>query len=522
MRRPRGEQGLAGAFKGRSDCGAQALSLRTLLAALVVAASPFISAAGADDSQPSHAEPGMSPEAQVVPHDSSVFGSDPSYEDKPYDPDAQWKIYGDKKAVTTQRPLLELGRELYQYGPFQPGLNLLGEKNKLFPHFMAFGDWRTAVAYNDNGQKEQGIVATRLNLDLDLKLTATERVHAFIRPVDKNGQFTSYVFSGDDSGDDDLILDANLEALFFEGDLNPILSGISDKDMRFDLPFAGGLMPLLFQNGVWVEDAFTGFAFTIPARNSPMLDISNMDITFFAGFDRVTTGALPGNDNDANVFGVTAFIEANRGYWELGYGYTSDESDIGGLSYHNLTAAFTKRYANLLSNTVRVIANVGQNPNAGRRQTADGWLLLVENSLITSKPSTFIPYMNFFAGFDRPQSLARDAGAGGVLKNTGILFETDGLTGFPKMDDTANNTYGAAFGINYLFDLDQQIVLEAAVLEVMGDDADRVAAGSQYGIGARWQKPINNAMILRADIMRAWREDDEDLFGVRFEFRWKF
>lgn len=31
------------------------------------------------------------------------------------------------------------------------------------------------------------------------------------------------------------------------------------------------------------------------------------------------------------------------------------------------------------------------------------------------------------AGFGRPQSLARDAGAGGILKNEGIGFDTDGL-----------------------------------------------------------------------------------------------
>jgi hypothetical protein len=475
--------------------------------------------------------PEMSPQAQPVPLPDDpaalndeldgLFRPDPTYGEKPYDPQAQLDIYGAKRSVTTARPLLELGRELYGAGPFQPGHNLAGRRNLFFPWLLVYGDWRTAVAYNDNGEKEQGRLATRLNLEIDLKLTATERVHAFMRPLDKDNNFTRIDFSGEEDSESTLELDGNLDALFFEGDAGAILRGITDTEMDFDLPFSFGLMPLLFQNGVWVEDAFTGLAFSIPARNSALFDISNFDVTFFAGFDRVTTAAT-GNDDDANVYGVTAFIEKGGGYWELGYGYLDDNSDAGDQSYHNLTAAFTRRYGNLFSNSVRVIYNTGQERDEGRRQTADGVLLLVENSLITSKPSTLVPYVNFFAGFDRPQSLARDAGAGGVLKNTGILFETDGLTGFPKMDDTANNTYGAALGVNYLFDLDQQIVLEAAILQPMNEDENRVATDAEYGVGFRYQLPLNNAMILRLDGIYAWREEAEDLAGVRCEFRWKF
>ena len=70
-------------------------------------------------------------------------------------------------------------------------------------------------------------------------------------------------------------------------------------------------------------------------------------------------------------------------------------------------------------------------------------MLIAENSLITSKPSTLVPYFNVWAGFDRPQPLADDSG---LLKNTGINFETDGLTGFPKLDDTGHDTFGGALG----------------------------------------------------------------------------
>ena len=68
------------------------------------------------------------------------------------------------------------------------------------------------------------------------------------------------------------------------------------------------------------------------------------------------------------------------------------------------------------------------------------------------------------------QQRIRDGGAGGILKNTGILFDTDALTGFPSLDATGIDTMGGALGVEYLFDLDKQIVLEIAGLQVQGDE----------------------------------------------------
>ena len=167
-----------------------------------------------------------------------------------------------------------------------------------------------------------------------------------------------------------------------------------------------------------------------------------------------------------------------------------------------------------------MIWNFGQDPQGGRAQTADGVLLLMENSLVTRKPLTLVPYLNLFIGMDKPQSLARDAGAGGVLKNTGILFETDGLTGFPKLDDTAQNTMGGALGLEYLFNLDHQIVFEAAIVRDLAGAS--VAKGDELGLGFRYQLPITNALILRSDLIAGFRQNDEDVFGIRFEIRRKF
>jgi hypothetical protein len=222
------------------------------------------------------------------------------------------------------------------------------------------------------------------------------------------------------------------------------------------------------------------------------------------------------------VFGVAGFVEANYGYWEFGYGYVLGRKDSNDLSYNNLSVAFTHRYYDTISNSVRVILNFGQDPDKGHQTTANGALILVENSLISPLPLTLVPYFNLFAGFDKPQSLARAAAAGGVLVNTGLVFETDNLTGFPTLDATGHNTYGGALGVEYLFSLNQQIVVEVGGFNVFGDEEDRTAKGFQVGVGVRYQRNLNNAWLFRSDLIAGARQFQDNVVGVRMELRRKF
>ena len=473
------------------------------------------------------APPEMDPIARPSEFERDLFGSDPTYPDDVYDVAEQIEIYGGKTPFDEPRPILEWGYPLYSEGALGRTYTTFGEKNLFRPQLLVFGDFRSAVAFNDNGNQEIGQLAARLNLNVDLKLTSTERIHMFLRPIDKNNNFLRHEFFGDDHGEFDFVLDGNIEALFFEGDVGAIQSGLTDKWSTYDLPIAFGFMPLLFQNGLWVEDAFVGGAFTIPAKNSPKFDISNMDVTFFAGADKVTSAAIKNaagqlEDSKSNVFGVTAFIETREGYFEGGYGFIDDKRDGNGLSnfdYHNLTASWTKRYGGKLSNSVRGFWALGQDPNGGNTQTADGFAILIENSLVTHKPLTLIPYANFFVGVDRPQPLVR--GNDGLLKNTGIAFETDGLTGFPKLDSSAQDVYGFAIGIENLFDLSRQVVFEFATVQPFGGQSETIV-GDQYALSARYQHNLNDRWILRTDAILGILEDVDNLSGIRLELRRKF
>jgi hypothetical protein len=470
----------------------------------------------------------MDKRVKHVEHDSSVFSSDPIYPDKNYQYEEQLKIYGGKSENENPRPLLELGHAIYDVGEINESSFWLGEKNPVNHEFAVYGDWRFAAGHNDLDSETEQVVATTLNLELDWRLTGTERIHGKLTPFEERGRFTRFVTTDEDGVDDieEFEGDFRFDSLFFEGDLGYLTTGVTGNYQSWDMPFSFGLMPLILQNGVWLDDAITGAAFTIPAKNSKMLDISNFDITVFGAFDKVSAD-LPVEEEDINLFGVTAFIEANSGYWELGYAFVDDASDLDLHDYHNMTISFTRRYGGWLSNSVRLIANVGQDEDAG--QTADGFALLLENSLITSMPSTLVPYMNFFVGIDNPQSLARGTGAGGILKNTGIVFEGDTLTNFQSLDSNLNEVFGGALGVEYLFSLDQQLVVEVGATARLDSDAtDTINDGNQFAVGARYQRNLGRAWLGRVDVIAASKSNDadsdldQDIVSVKLELKRKF
>ncbi len=451
---------------------------------------------------------------------NDLFRSAPQYGPE-YQSADQIKIYGEKVAVEPPRPPIEIGRQQYTSGAYDQESTIFGALNPLQTGLAVYGDWRTAIAFNKNNGNEVAQVATRLNIDIDLKLTGTERIHAFFTPLQDNAQFTRYEFGGAD-GDDKFSGEYDFEpqTLFFEGDLGSIYAGFSGTESSFDLPFTVGLFPLFLQNGTWANDAILGGAVTIPAKNSPLFNLSNFDITIFGAFDNVDNQGILGNDRSStHIYGITAFLDAFNGYVEAGYGLIQGlTGELDGRLTHFATVSYSRRYYNTVSNSMRFFTNQGNG------EFDEGYAVIAENSLISGLPSTLLPYANFFVGVGNPQSLVDGNGAG-ILKNVGINFETDALTGFPKLDDSGSNTYGGAIGLQYLFNLDQQILFEFATVQPFDSPVDGVggADAAQYAFGVRYQLPVSKAWLFRADATyQILQGGAEDNFGVRAEIRRKF
>jgi len=61
-----------------------------------------------------------------------------------------------------------------------------------------------------------------------------------------------------------------------------------------------------------------------------------------------------------------------------------------------------------------------------------------------------------------------------------------------------------------------------ATVQVTGNASNRIAKGAQYALGARYQVPLDNAWIFRADAIAAELEKASNINGIRFELRRKF
>ena len=502
---------------------------KALFAGLLALALVVPCAFAEDPPEPGHE---MAPEAKVlaIPFPADWFLPDPKYPED-YDPKAQLDIYGAKHMNKTQYPPLMWGIRLYDWGAYTPRPTFLGAKNPIMSGLMIFGDLRLAAVDGTLGKVSPGNtpaslgkIAARLNLEGDWQFTPTERIHALVRPLDSGGIATNYQFGNNATSGDKFTHEGNfgLKTLFLESDLGAIRAGLTNEDNKKDRPFAIGRVPIFTQNGIWADNPIDGAELAIfTAQSSRKLDIPNYDLIVFAGFHNIASPALPIGDTSAKLAGFAGFFDGFGGYTEYGYGYLRD-SDNPDFSYHNVTAAYSKRWNGKFANSYRIIGNFGQKAN-GAAKTADGVLLLFESSLVrgsltTLNTLTMVPYLNLFAGFKHPQPLTRAADTGGVLKNTGINFETDGLTAYPTLTATANDAYGGAIGFENLFKLDQQLVVELARYQPRGDNP----SGSQTAFGVRFQRPITNVWIVRADAMRGWLTGQKDIYGVRLELRRKF
>ena len=60
------------------------------------------------------------------------------------------------------------------------------------------------------------------------------------------------------------------------------------------------------------------------------------------------------DEDDNPLYGVTAFVDAFDGFIETGYGLIEGRDELDGLLTRFLTAAYSRRYYNTLSNSTRV------------------------------------------------------------------------------------------------------------------------------------------------------------------------
>ena len=93
-------------------------------------------------------------------------------------------------------------------------------------------------------------------------------------------------------------------------------------------------------------------------------------------------GTLDDASDLSDVLGLTGSGRLGEkftgGYIEAGYGLIQGRDEQDGLLTHFLTAAYSRRYYNTLSNSTRLFANFGDDPDG----ESEGFAVISENSRI--------------------------------------------------------------------------------------------------------------------------------------------
>ena len=491
------------------------------------AGAPNAEARAHDDAEPAGER--SSDDAGAADHPSGEHGSRLTDERIPLDPNA---------VPERPRPLVELGDPFLGSGTLEKGFELpTGAVWQ--PSLLVFGTLRTAYQSFDDEAGRYSELAGRLDLFANLQLSGTERLVAGFRPLDRDGRFTSYVLASDlpDSEEDEFLdaLNGELTSLFFEGDFGEIFPNLSRDDFSpTDIGFSIGRQPLLFQEGLLINDSIDGIGVT---RNTLQPHgTSNFRATLFWGWneiDRSTTAGTADNreDDGAQLYGLLTSTDLRRSTVDADLVWVRSAVRDGNRGPETATGG------DLAAGGISFVQRIGKAATSFRvlgsyalddtTDTADGLLLFSEASWSPPHGHDHL-YVNGFWAMDEFVSAARGPATGGPLGRAGINFAAVGLGRYgAALSSRARDVAGGAVGYQRFFDhTRKQLLVELGARVGTADEVSDAVATT-----VRYQAALGRRFVVVVDGFVGRRETpasadvgsgDQTISGSRVELVVKF
>ena len=418
------------------------------------------------------------------------------------------------------RPKLavELGNGFLDTGNLHPGFEVPFIGAVWQPRLWAYAINRTAFqSFEDgrSGNPRETELANRLDVFVNLQLTGTEKILLGIRPTDNNrpDEFTRYTFDGREEGFNKEF-GFNIETLFFEGDLGSLFPVLDKKGSRpIDLGFTVGRQPIVFQEGILINDTIDAVGFI--RNNIVFPGTSNLRVSGMWGWNRLDRNDFDRRRDEADMFGL--FIAADKHVSTLNYDfiYVNDEGNGDGL-YFGFAAIQRLPHWGGISTAFRVNTSIALEDEIEGNVVGTGTLLTSEISK-TVKQSDDIVYFNSFLGLGNFTQAGREAVNGGPLANTGILFASPNLSTYlAELDPfTTDSVIGGAVGYQAFWDNKRRnLILEIAGRhDLSGDGFDSL------GVGAQLQQAVGQHVQLQFETFYAFNEGRDDGYGARAEIQ---
>ncbi|MEP5623464.1 MAG: hypothetical protein ABJP82_12895, partial [Hyphomicrobiales bacterium] len=347
-------------------------------------------------------------------------------------------------------PIFERGEKFLAAGNLSPGIEL--PTGAIWqPSLWVFGDYRTSIGHFANGSAEsRQYWANRLDIFLNLKLTPTERILLGFSPLSDGGNHTGLLHTDSGGLEFNNALNPYITTLFFEGEFGEIFPNLDPDDTKsYDWGFSIGRQPILFQEGIMINDTIDAIGITRDTIVIPGLT-PDMRATALAGLHNIrrNDNAL---DHGAMLFGLFTETDLRKSTVNLDAAYVFSNDSNGGDGLY-FGASATQRIG-LFNTSFRVNTSTALN----KRSSAvnDGVLLFSEISR-TATGSDNIFYGNLFWGMGNYTSAARDKGTGGPLGRVGVLFAAPEVSlGGSALSNRADYAFGGSFGHQMFFNEDK-------------------------------------------------------------------
>ncbi|MEX2359379.1 MAG: hypothetical protein WEE51_13705 [Pirellulaceae bacterium] len=335
------------------------------------------------------------------------------------------------------------------------------------PRFVLYGGYEmNAIALRENGQRRDGL-GHQLLVDMDLRLTGTERFHAQFRPLGEGGTGGSFYQFSEPSGYIDNST-AEPQNYWFEGELHSILGSWFDPLASLDVHMVGGKFPFALHNRLLMNDEVIGFAVN---KNTIYLgNTSNLNVQYLHAAADVDNVA----DAESRLNGVHVSLDHRRNFYEMSY-FHVETPNAPGRDQH--FAAFSRTsFHGPLTLAGRAMFKFGDEAGTG-----DGQLFVLESNyvrVLDHQPlgiESAVFYCNSFASLGGWNSIS-----GGNFNRLRAAFDVNPLVAISTGRNLGEN-YGASLGVQLLrLHEDESFSPEIAYESPDGN--------SVWGLGLRYQR----------------------------------
>lgn len=383
----------------------------------------------------------------------------------------------------------------------RPGLEWHGNPGFHWePRFVGYGSYQIFGQAFNEGKREQHGIGHQLLIDLDLRLTGTERFHVQFRPLGrKNSGGSFYQFNSPHGYDDNSTLIP--DRYWFEAELFSLFGqALDDPFTPRDYHIVVGKFPMTMHNSLLMNDDIFGVAIN---KNTLYLPpFSNVNFQVFYGADDVDSTIQPSPE----VVGFNTAIDYRHTFVETTLAYVYDDQLSGSDSGY--AAGSVTQFFGPLSLAGRVLGKWGDDDGRG-----DGQLFVVESNYSRKfskefKHNTGFEHAVYYANAFRATS-GWNSISGGNFDRIRSTFEVNPLVNISQFGAT-DDLFGAAMGVQLFRDDDNQSWTPEIAFE--DDSGDAV-----FGIGLGWMKKVGRRTFVEARGIQTWSDNSQrerrGLFG---------